>query len=1295
MKALINKLATFSLVVAFITTGFGCDVFLPDKGNEGQPCLDNGECKPGLVCQDGVCVEGSSDGGQGCETNEECEDDNPCTADLCVERNCTNTNLQNGTPCNDGNNCTVDDACQDGTCEGTDKDCSNMDGLCKVGVCFPDDGQCVQISADDNDPCNDGLYCTTDDHCESGSCVGTGLDCDDGDDCTIDACDESGDACQNTLDPGAGTTEGPVGDASCSNEVDDDCDGKTDEQDSECVSCTDNIDCNDSNPCTIDVCNSGQCTYQDMQNGTACNDGLYCTENDACLSGSCTGTGRDCRTLTDACNNGVCSESEDRCVAQPKANGTACDDGLYCTVSDQCSNGVCQLPQRDCDDANTCTTDSCDEDNSRCVHTMNPNPGAEGPQGDSTCSNGLDDDCDGQTDLADSDCVDCQTGSDCNDNNPCTLDECNSGVCSNTPQTGQNCNDGDDCTHTDKCEANGQCHGTIISCPDGTPPCGVVRTCNGTATCDETFPDSGVSCDDTDDCTHTDHCDGAGGCTGTLVTCQDDPDVCGYRRSCNGTATCDETYPTSSTSCDDDELCTYNDVCNGAGGCFGTTIQCTSDPGPCGMIKTCDGTATCDESYPDTNTTCDDGQYCTDGDHCNGSGGCLPGGADTCGTGWICYEDEDKCCLPEASRDCGANDNDIHWFDSCGHEGDVYSDCPDPNGECVNSVCQCIPHWTGQLCDACEAGWTGANCDVCVRYVDKGIAMSGSGLSWVDAFSDIQSGIDAAFQETQQSGGPDVCEVWVASGIYYIYEVARSDTVSLLPGVEVYGGFTTAMNDRSQRDWEAYLTVLNGWNQAKTSRVNTVVTGTDKSVLDGFLIYGGDAGTGNGGGMYNYLSSPRVENCIFLENKGGEGGGMANLTSAPTIKNCHFTGNEATWGGAIYNSSSMPLVEGCFFAGNNASYGGAIRSDESSGYLNNSILAGNWASQGAGSLAASIETVANCTFYANYPGGDGNSISVAGNSKWRNSIMWDTAVTGQAAHFNGVDVQYCDVYDSSGASVQGNGNIKSDPNFSSLANGSWAVISYSATAYQTSLSVLPRDWNMNEFKGMLLDPSPTAPGAYIIAGNDADSIFVWGDITDSVQPGDAFEVIDLTPPDRSPVIDVGDACSAPDTDMKGYHRMDDTSITNAGIGPPWVDMGALEWQDGDPSVPVDLLGTCCGNAYTLANHYYYVCPDALSWGVADFRCTIYGSYLVAISDATENTFVNSLLSGTTWLGASDIREEDVFEWSNGEPWVYQRWEAGQPDNSNNEDCLEMRTINSSWRDGDCRLARPFICEKPN
>jgi|GEM_PF-4262044 len=52
----------------------------------------------------------------------------------------------------------------------------------------------------DGTSCDDGLYCTIDDQCLDGVCNGTPRTCDDGVSCTIDSCDEQSDRCVNTPD---------------------------------------------------------------------------------------------------------------------------------------------------------------------------------------------------------------------------------------------------------------------------------------------------------------------------------------------------------------------------------------------------------------------------------------------------------------------------------------------------------------------------------------------------------------------------------------------------------------------------------------------------------------------------------------------------------------------------------------------------------------------------------------------------------------------------------------------------------------------------------------------------------------------------------------------------------------------------------------------------------------------------------------------------------------------------------------------------------------------------------------
>ncbi|MFZ5559887.1 MAG: S8 family peptidase [Patescibacteria group bacterium] len=99
-----------------------------------------------------------------------------------------------------------------------------------------------------------------------------------------------------------------------------------------------------------------------------CDDGLYCNGIETCQAGVCkAGTLIECSGLGDQCNTGVCDEALDQCVVQPKPDGTACDDGLYCNTGETCQAGVCGGGSaRTCDDGTACTTDSCNESLDKC-----------------------------------------------------------------------------------------------------------------------------------------------------------------------------------------------------------------------------------------------------------------------------------------------------------------------------------------------------------------------------------------------------------------------------------------------------------------------------------------------------------------------------------------------------------------------------------------------------------------------------------------------------------------------------------------------------------------------------------------------------------------------------------------------------------------------------------------------------------------------------------------------------------------------------------------------------------------
>ncbi|MBL8128900.1 MAG: hypothetical protein JNM64_14780, partial [Chloroflexia bacterium] len=177
---------------------------------EPDPAQVDDACGDGLLCQaDGQCAcQGKSCGGcRACEDGR-CVIDPTivCTAqDQCHEAGvcdprtgaCTNPAKANGVPCDDGDPCTIDDACQDGACRGTPKDCSAEGDICNDGVCRAD-GTCGKRPKTDGTSCNaDSDSCTAGDSCQNGKCTaGAGVNCHDQDDaCNDGVCHTADGAC--------------------------------------------------------------------------------------------------------------------------------------------------------------------------------------------------------------------------------------------------------------------------------------------------------------------------------------------------------------------------------------------------------------------------------------------------------------------------------------------------------------------------------------------------------------------------------------------------------------------------------------------------------------------------------------------------------------------------------------------------------------------------------------------------------------------------------------------------------------------------------------------------------------------------------------------------------------------------------------------------------------------------------------------------------------------------------------------------------------------------------------------
>jgi hypothetical protein len=351
----------------------------------------------------------------------------------------------------------------------------------------------------------------------------------------------------------------------------------TDGDDPACIPCTGDGECADLNDCTDDRCVAGACTNDPVVDGTVCNDDLWCTENDSCQQGNCTGTQRDCSSQGGGCTTGVCDDQLDQCVTAPVEDGTACNDGLYCFENDVCTGGTCSGTARDCSQmAGDCTDASCNENLDQCEGV----PRTDGE----VCEDGL----------------------------YCTIDDqCFGGACASGSQrdcgaTGGSCFDGTCNENTDQCE------GSVL--PDGT------------------------GCDDEDPCTSGDQCTG-GNCLGAQTDCGHLDGPCA-QGACNPvTGDCESLATNEGLSCDDGQYCTEGDACS-LGTCTGAERDCSHLTAECAVGSCNEGADQCQAQPVGNGQPCDDGDPCTFPDTCQGttcqSGPPCPLGCDV-GTA-RCYE---------------------------------------------------------------------------------------------------------------------------------------------------------------------------------------------------------------------------------------------------------------------------------------------------------------------------------------------------------------------------------------------------------------------------------------------------------------------------------------------------------------------------------------------------------------------------------------------------------------------------------------------------------------------------------
>ncbi|MDB5251460.1 MAG: hypothetical protein JWP27_629, partial [Flaviaesturariibacter sp.] len=102
---------------------------------------------------------------------------------------------------------------------------------------------------------------------------------------------------------------------------------------------------------------------------------------------------------------------------------------------------------------------------------------------------------------------------------------------------------------------------------------------------------------------------------------------------------------------------------------------------------------------------------------------------------------------------------------------------------------------------------------------------------------------------------------------------------------------------------------------------------------------------------------------------------------------------------------------------------------------------------------------------------------------------------------------------------------------------------------------------------------------------------------------------------------------------------------------------------------------------TFGGHTYFLSNTTTTPEDAHAKAVALGGHLVTINSAAENAFVAAMNPNFIWIGFTDRAVEGTFKWITNEPVVYTNWNAGEPNNVNDEDWAVINWgPNGSWND---------------
>ena len=494
-----------------------------------------------------------------------------------------------------------------------------------------------------------------------------------------------------------------------------------------------------------------------------------------------------------------------------------------------------------------------------------------------------------------------------------------------------------------------------------------------------------------------------------------------------------------------------------------------------------------------------------------------------------------------------------------------------------------------------------------------------NGTTWDLAFTHLQDALSAA------RNNPEIEQIWIAEGYYYpdwdglTYTGEREATFQMINNVAIYGGFEgwEVFTDQRSENINENLTILSGninlpleeedntytilyfdgisngyidrvtigsgynyddWKPAVRIDYSTVTiidcsikNNKGKPIVIGnsnVLFYGSIIEENIGQRVIHiYISTVEMEDCTLRDNGeySAEYGLMLSEKSTLNMTRCLIENNiysrcESCTSGIILDLSDGTIID-CDFIGNSAELGGAtaIRiidyhyNGPGYPYGENNILVQNCRFIDNGHDNSSIKGVIEVALSNYYPSSTQVTIEncIFNNNKWRcNRFIYDGGAI-RIGLAGDIQDDYINIL---------NNTFYNTENVYPYYDGHeiYAEFPAGGNDHITITNCIQWDGNGNNKIG-------TSDGTDLnVTYSNVEGEYQYpGEGNINEDPLFNGAPLDLSLSSLSPCIDAANGPVAPEFDINGNPRIDYGPTGGTGIGPPWADMGAYEFQGGE------------------------------------------------------------------------------------------------------------------------------------